>query len=209
MSDNKKTPVPSPKELYSNQNEIYGSNLLGRPHPEGYSEEWVESLKHHTIEESIPRQSLLVFRIQGEWLALPSHCIKEVTKATFIHTLPHTNSNVLLGISNIQGELLVAISMQNLLGIPNSTEAPKKSHDFSRYARNVVFGSGKNVFVFPVDEIHGLTYIKLDKIESVPMSILKSLKNYFSGIFALPEETLSIGLLDERLIIDSLNENYL
>lgn len=212
MSENKKnlsSLYPQKKENEILQNGIHDSNLLNRPHPKGYTEEWVESLKHFAFEESIPRQSLLVFRIKGEWLALPSYCIKEVTKTTFIHSLPHTNSNVLLGITNVQGELLVTISMQNLLNIPDTPKTLEKDYTYSRYSRNIVFEDKKNVFAFPVDEIFGLTYVKSANIEPVPISIIKSLKNFFSGIFTLPDDVLSVGLLDEKLIINSLNENYL
>lgn len=212
MSDHKKNPSPL-RSLEQNKdvppNNTQDSNLLSRPHPKGYTEEWVESLKHSTLEESIPKQSLLVFRIKSEWLALPSHCIKEVTKTTFIHRLPHTNSTVLLGITNVQGELLVTTSMQNLLGIPDPTQPTPKNYTFNRYSRFIVFGNKKDSFVFPADELFGLTHVKFDAIEPVPISIVKSLKNYFSGIFILPESNISVGLLDDKLIIDSLNENYL
>lgn len=189
-----------------NPNGLHAANLLSRPHPTGYTQEWMESLKHPIVEEATPRQSLLIFRIKSEWLALPSHCIREITQTSFIHSLPHTKSDVLLGITNVQGNLLITISMQNLLGIPDTEQV---SPDHHGYTRNIVFGNKKEIFVFPVEEIYGLIHLKPGKIESTPISISKSPKNFFSGIFTLPDNALSIGLLDEKLIINSLNENYL
>ncbi len=215
MSEIKKNP-PSlhpheNDELYElvHQNEIYSSTLLHRPYPENYNADSIQSLKQPIIEESIPKKSLLVFRIQNEWLALPSHCIKEITQPTFVHTLPHTNNPILLGITNVQGDLLITISMQNLLGITNSTQKTPGTYIYSMYTRNIVFGWKSDIFVFPVDEIYGLSYIKLDSIEPIPISILKSLKNFFTGIFTLPNDVLSVGLLNEQLIINSLHKNYL
>lgn len=214
MSENKKSPIPfhdKDKEPYEviSQNEMYTSNLLSRPHPEGYDEECIKALKQHLIEESTSKESLLIFRIKNEWLALPSNCIKEITKPTFVHRLPHTNNTVLLGITNVQGELLITISMQNLLGISGEPNESPKPYVYSMYSRNIVFGSKKDVFVFPVDEIYGLGYIQLDNIDPVPIGVVKSLKNFFTGIFTLTDKGLSVGLLDERLIINSLNENHL
>lgn len=211
MSQNKQTSNPFPPKLDDPilENQYNGSNLLNRPHPEGYTEEWIESLKQPSADENIQHLSLLIFRIKTEWLALPSHSIKEVTEAAFIHRLPHTNSSVLLGITNVQGELLVAISMQDLLGIPNNI--PQDSSDLQpngKFMRNIVFGIKRDVFVFPVDEIYGLTNVQSNTIEPVPISVSKSIKNFFSGIFILPDK-LSVGLLDEKLIINSLNQNYL
>lgn len=204
-TNNEKKATPPP---FDSQNEISSSNLLDRPHPAGYTEEWIQSLKLPFSEEITQIDPLLVFRIKNEWLALPCHSIKEVTHSAFIHTLPHTKSDVLLGITNVQGELLIAISMQNLLGIPN-LDSSSSSFLYSEYPGNIVFGIQKNIFVFPADEIYGLTHVKLDTIKPVPINVSKSLKNFFSGIFILPDDTLSVGLLDDKLIINSLNENYL
>lgn len=197
--------------MFHNQNtysESYNSYLLDRPHPEGYTEEWIQSLKLPTTEDTTEIKPFLVFRIKNEWLALPSHSIKEITQATFIHTLPHTKSDVLLGITNVQGELFITFSLQNLLGIPN-LDISVNTYSNSAYTRNIVFGSPKNFFVFPVDEIYALTHIQSDVINPVPIHVSKSLQNFFSGIFVLPDDATTIALLDDKLIINSLNENYL
>lgn len=189
------------------KNKVYGSNLLNRPQPEGYSEEWLESLKTKLTDDLVSGKLLLIFRIANEWLALPSYCIKEVTETAFIHRLPHTSTKVLLGIANVQGELLIAISMQAFLSIPeaikNFDDQPVSRH----YIRNIVFGVNNDIFVFTVDEIYGLTQVQSNTFESPPISISKSLKNYFSGVFSL--NNTPVGLLDEMLIISKLNEKHL
>lgn len=200
---------PEYSEDFLQNAKIYGSDLLQRPYPKGYQEEWAESLKHSALEEEIEKLSLLVFRIKTEWFALPTHIIIEIIRDAFIHSLPHMHSDVILGITNVQGELRIAISMQHLLGIPNLKMSDITCYTFSKYSRNIVIGQKNNIFVFPVDEIYGLVHIKLDDIQETPISISKSLKNFFSGIFELPEDKLPVGLLNEKLILNALNENYL
>lgn len=189
------------------KNKIYGSNLLNRPQPENYGTEWLESLKTQATEDFPSGRSLLVFRIANEWLALPSHCIKEITQSTYIHKLPHATTSVLLGISNVHGELLVTISMQSFLELPDTSPASIQPQKTCQFARNIIMEVNKNIIVFPVNEIYGLTQIELSSLESPPISIVKSMKNYCIGIFPLND--LFIGLLNETLIINTLNEKYL
>lgn len=187
------------------KNKVYGTNLLNRPQPEGYDLEWLESLKTKPTEDFPSGKSLLIFRIANEWLALPSYSIKEITHSSYIHKLPHSNSPILLGISNIHGELLITVSMQAFLDLPPIT--PKDSDDQTpcKFSRYIVLAEGKDTIVFPVDEIHGITFIQPSSLDPPPLSTSKTGKNFFTGIFSL-NETL-IGLLDGSLIMDAINQS--
>ncbi len=189
------------------KNKIYGSNLLNRPQPEGYGLEWLETLKTKPTEDFPSGQLLLVFRIANEWLALPSCAIKEITHSARIHKLPHTNSPVLLGISNIHGELLITVSMQAFLELPNVPSKPNNVEDVCHFSRYIVLEKNKDTIVFLVNEILGLTLIEPGALEPPPLSTSKAGRNYFVGVFSL-NDTL-IGLLDESLIMETINQTYL
>lgn len=190
-------------------NRLRGSDLLNRPHPAGYTEEWVESLKHAPSDEGVlDRKSTLIFRIKDEWLAFETSSVLEVTEISLIHKLPHRTTDVLLGVTNVQGELRITMSMSNFLGLTNPTETKElKTLSHRIYPRAIMFGRNKDIFVFPVDEVYGITQIKPDTIAPVPLSVSKSLKNFASGIFMFND--MHIGILDEKLIINSLNEHHL
>lgn len=189
------------------KNKIYGSNLLNRPQPEGYGLEWLESLKTKPTEDFPSGQSLLIFRIANEWLALPSASIKEVTHCAYIHKLPHTHSPVLLGISNIHGELLITVSMQAFLELPNISSKSNDSENSCQFSRYIVLEKNKDTLVFSVNEILGLTLIEPNALEPPPLSTSKAGKNYFVGVFSLNDQL--IGLLDESLIMETINQNFL
>src|SRR6266404_3734527 len=59
--------------------------------------------------------SAVLFRLQTEWLALPTQCLQEVAERRLIHSLPHRRQGIVLGLSNIRGELVICISLGHLL----------------------------------------------------------------------------------------------
>lgn len=189
------------------KNKVHSLNLLNRPPPENYGTEQLASLNTQTHEDFPTGRSLLVFRIANEWLALPNYCIKEITPPSFIHKLPHTTTNILLGISNVHGDLLITISMQAFLNIHNASTQSNNTQSVCKFARNIVLEINKNILVFSVDEIYGLTQIELSLLEPPAITITKSIQNYCTGIFSLNNTV--VGLLDESRIITTLNETYL
>src|SRR5258708_6446608 len=50
--------------------------------------------------------SVVIFRLADEWLALPTAAVAEVVNQKPIHTLPHRTGGLVLGITNVRGELL-------------------------------------------------------------------------------------------------------
>lgn len=212
--DNKKSHINDIDSLSKKSKEAHyipsfklkGSNLLNRPHPKGYAEEWIESLKKVPPEETFQIKSILVFRLNNEWLALPTASVKDVTETCPIHSLPHRSNDILLGITNVQGELSIAISMKALLGV-SGTSTSKASLSHRIYPRSIVFGYDKDDFVFAVDEVYGIHLLHPEDLEAVPANVGKSLANYATGIFSFNEKR--VGLLDENLLIESTKENYL
>lgn len=195
---------PQPQEEFQDpfyKNKIFGSRLLNRMQPPGYGIEWLETLKTKPAEDFPSGHSVVIFRIANEWLALPSHSILEITHSSHIHKLPHTNSPILLGISNVHGELLITISMQTFLDLPAPTKPIEENAQQS--ARSIVLEKNKEAILFPVHEIHGITFIPPTSIAPPPLSTSKAGKNFFIGIFSL-NNTL-IGLLDDSAIMDAIN----
>ncbi|MCB1148826.1 MAG: chemotaxis protein CheW, partial [Chlamydiia bacterium] len=73
--------------------------LLSRCPSEEYIREWTELVKKgKPAVEQKRDKSLLMFRIQGEWLALATEVFSKVTEKKFVHTLPQRTSKILLGV---------------------------------------------------------------------------------------------------------------
>lgn len=187
-----------------------GSTLLDRPPPLGYQEEWIESLKKAQVEEVTEGKNCLAFRFDNEWLALPSDSIKEVTKTTKVHKLPHRTTEILRGLTNVHGELYITISMRSFLSLEDSSYPQPSLHSHSSlpsYRRSVVFGYGKNDFLFSVDEVLGLVSYQDTALQEVPLTVGKSYSNFVLGLFDLNNK--HIALLDAHRLVNSLGEHIL
>src|SRR5262245_32698927 len=81
-----------------------GRRFLDAPSPDGYLAEWTERLAAPVVEADHDLESILVFRIASEWLALPVSVLVEVTGPRVVHRVPF-RAGLLAGLVNIRGEL--------------------------------------------------------------------------------------------------------
>ena len=88
-----------------------GNVLLDRPAEKDYLNEWKNNLSQPRYEEDINLKSALIFRMGDIWFALASKFVKEITYCDKHHSLPHRKSNVLRGVVNVNGELLLNVSL--------------------------------------------------------------------------------------------------
>src|SRR5438105_5558923 len=93
-----------------------GRRFLDGPAPPGYLEEWSARLAEPEAAAAGELLGVLVFRIGGEWLALPVGVLVEVTAPRPIHRVPF-RGGLLAGLVNVRGELHLAVRMDQLLGI--------------------------------------------------------------------------------------------
>ena len=181
-------------------------SLLDRPHPQGYREEWVERVRQAADESVRETVQLLVFRIEDEWLALPCRAIKDICPVSSVHRIPQRTNKVLHGITNIRGELHLAVSMRSLLGLSQRKE---DATVLSRrvYPRMILIQRAGDAFAFRVDEVYGVVPFETENMQAVPVTVGKSLATFTLGLFRLQEQ--SVGYLDDELVFHSLINQYL
>jgi chemotaxis-related protein WspD len=91
--------------------------LLDRPVTEERRREWTGYYGQERQLTTPARISLVIFRLGGEWLALPTLAFQEVAERRRLHSLPHRRGGVVLGLVNVRGELLVCASLDRVLGL--------------------------------------------------------------------------------------------
>lgn len=144
-------------------------------------------------EEHADKESIAVFRLGGEWFALPTTALDEIIASRPIHTLPHRRHPALLGLINVRGQLVVCISVaQLLLGAPT----------VSSVDRLLVARHAGGRFAFPVDEIqHTLQYPR-SELKPAPSTVARSASSYTKGLVLWRDRT--IARLDEELLFEGL-----
>ena len=157
--------------------------------------------RHHAQDAS---ESLLVFRIGGEWLALPTSVFTRIVQTRPIHTLPHRQHRAVLGVVNVQGELLVCLSLAHLLGFePDSAARDERApHDLPRL---LVVSRAEEHAVFPVDQVDGVHRIAVSSFCPPPATLSHAAAAHTRAV--APWRGMTVGLLDADALFDTLNRS--
>jgi chemotaxis-related protein WspD len=176
--------------------------LLERPLPKDYRSEWAT---HFAKEQKLSppvKTSAVLFRIDAEWLALPTHAFQEVAERRRTHSLPHQRHGIVVGLVNIRGELLICVSLGRLLGLEKTS--PRRTIR-TTYDRLLVANWEGSRLVFPVDEVHGTRKFEASEVHDPPATVAKSRPSYTHGIFLWQQRP--VGLLDPSLLFSALNRS--
>jgi len=148
-------------------------------------------------------QSVLVFRVRGEWLALAMAVVKEVADVRPIHTLPHRRSGAVLGIANVRGELLTCISLEQLLGLAGAPSTPADASPARR--RLLVIRRQAVRAVCPVDEVHGIHRVRARELQEVPATVGRGAGSHSKAVLAWQRR--AVGLLDELALFAAVDRS--
>ena len=177
-----------------------GVQLLDRPLLPEYRRAWTKHIAQERKLASPARHSALLFRVNSEWLALPTAAFQEVAERRPVHSLPHRQQGIVLGLANVRGELLICISLGHLLGLVRGPlhETPRET-----YARLLVAQWDGQRFVFPVEEVRGVLRFETPELQEPPAILAKSRLSYTQSILQWQDRL--VGLLDADLLFSSLN----
>lgn len=188
-----------------------GRGLLERPIPEDYANEWTTLLTQVRSQRQVGDQrglSINIFRLGREWLALPTHVIKQVLPTRPVHSIPHRSNQLLRGIVNVQGHLLLCISLYELLGIDAGQSMASQSMDNNeRDAYLLVIEKNQDVWAFEVDKLYGLHRCTSDGLRKAPSLGRKPLGRFTQAIVSWQDENVSY--LDESSLFDALKQGAL
>ncbi len=176
-----------------------GRRFLDAASPPGYSEEWAERLAAPQDETKGDVETILVFRIREEWLALPVRVLVEVIAVRTVMRVPH-RAGLLAGLVNIRGELQLCVRMDQLLGINSPTKevssAPRST------PRLLVIRRDGEEWVFPVDEVDQVRRFPTRELGRAPATLERAAAKMTRGVFTAPGR--SIGYLNDAVLFQSL-----
>lgn len=209
-----------------------GRSLLDRPAPEGYVAEWTKVLAQTQAQQTdySTIMSVAIFRLGQEWLALPASLFNQVLEPAPVHSLPHRSDRILRGIVNVRGQLLLCVSLHDLLSIPADPEFPVTSQMMSQntsphtnqlagatqlthrrkvgsYPRLVVMAKQRDTWAFEVDEFYGLHRCPSEQLRNAPAFSSQSLAGFTQSI--LPWHDQNVSYLDADCLFNALQQQAL
>jgi chemotaxis-related protein WspD len=180
-----------------------GRRLLDRELPDGYREAWTELLANRKDAGKVDTVSMIVFRLREELLALKTVFFQEAAEAAVPHSIPLRTGEVFKGLVNINGELILCVSVAALLGITG--EEGDGAADRKVYPRLVVVSRDGQRFAFPVDEVLGVHRFPLAGLQELPATVSRSIRALTAGIIPWQERT--VGLLEEEKFFAALSRS--
>jgi chemotaxis-related protein WspD len=183
---------------------VAAASLLDRAPPVGEAAIWRSesaSPKRLPIEGT---ESILIFRVGGEWLGLQSAFIKEIAEERKIHSLPHQRNTAVLGIVNIRGALVLCMSLTRLLNVEEAN-GEEQIQNRNLFKPMLVTNHGEHTVVFPVDEVDGVHRFSQSALAPVLSTVSHTAAIYTKGI--LPWRDRTVGVLDGDSLFYALNRS--
>lgn len=178
--------------------------LDSRELPSDYLEVWTQ---HYASAKSVATEvgtSIVIFRVGIEWLGLSTSVFQEIAENRVIHSLPHRRSGAVLGVANIRGELVICVSLPEVLGLENSNETLKAKRRLSFSGLLVIRKDGSR-YAIPVDEVVGTHRFELKSVREPPATVGKAPARYTKSM--VPWNDKAVGCLDEDLLFYMLNRS--
>jgi len=152
-------------------------------------------------------QSLVIFRLGQEWLALPARTVEEVLDQRTVHGLPHRRGGALLGVVNVRGELVVYVSLSRLLNSEASltARAARSQGGNTTWQRLLVIRRGHVRAVFAADEVHGMHRCDRRDLTDPPATIAKCETTHAAALLTWNER--SVGVLDVDRVFAALERS--
>src|SRR5580704_1256418 len=138
--------------------------LLDRPLTDADRREWTVRVGAEVRAVEPETESVVIFRIGSEWLALSTSVFESVAEPGPIHSLPRRRdrADVGAGLINVQGDLVIAVSLGALIGLSNAPPADPAAPRIPK--RILVVNGGGGRLAFPVDEVHGVRRYRSDQL---------------------------------------------
>lgn len=176
--------------------------LFDREMPEDYLREWTTRVAETRKASEVRTESLVIFRITSEWLALPTEVFQEVVDQCVVRTMPHQRDGILSGLANVRGELLLCVALDVLLGLRKGANAQQQG---GSQGRLLICNRKGDRIAFRADEVYGVHRYRQGDLRDVPATVAKAAAgSYVSSILPWADQT--VGCLDDELLFYALNK---
>ncbi len=185
------------KVIHCQNCDIYkqvGRSRLVQKTDDAYLQEWTDNLAQKQAVENHDMCSAITFRLGNDLYGLSTKLLNDVSHPRKAHHIPHRSNQILTGLVNIRGELILCISLNGLLGLRN--------HQQTNPERMIIAQFDDVRIAFPVDRVDGITHYDRHTVQDAPATLSSHDGTYIQGLLDSSEG--KIGLLNHHLIQKTL-----
>jgi chemotaxis signal transduction protein len=140
----------------NNQNE-----LLDREFTPELQEIWSAEVAERVTDLELKTRSLVVFKLCGEWFGLDVDCFRDVVSPRLVHSIPGRETEFLDGVVNVEGELMLKVNPNRILGLTQNPESGK-------IGKFMLLEHEGDSFVIKADEFAGVEKLSSNQIVKAP-----------------------------------------
>jgi chemotaxis-related protein WspD len=155
-------------------------------------------------DDEMGRNAVAIFRLEQEWFALPATLLDSIVPWAAPRPIPHRSNDLLEGLVNVRGELLICLSLARFLNLP---KAPIRSAQSSQPRLAIIEWEGDR-WTFSVDEFQGIETIPPPTLLTPPTTVLKASHTYTHSLLPWSDQR-TINCLDESLLLEALTRKAL
>ena len=179
-----------------------GRTLFHREISPDFIREWSEHTAAAQSAGPDDSVAVVVFRLGDEWFALRTMVFEQISEDHPVHGVPFRSGGVFQGLVNVNGELLLCISLDALLGIGKAAVEPPAGGLRRRIA---VIRKERERFAFALDEVLGIRRVTPAAGAEVPVTVALAPSAKTSACLSI--EGRQVGLLDEARLFEFLTRS--
>lgn len=175
--------------------EVYrraGRAIFERELSRRYIEYWSNLYAESHTQDPEAYQSLIVFRLVGDWFALPSAVLSEIARYRGLHHIPHHKQRLIVGLVNLRGRISLCYSLGYLLGVDEQAGLTGFSQGALQIRRQLVVNFDEQQYVFMADEVAGVNRYPKSKFVDVPAE---------EKLFGSVKVTATLPLQDKQVYV--------
>ncbi|HXT71158.1 MAG TPA: chemotaxis protein CheW [Vicinamibacterales bacterium] len=192
------------KHVHCHNCPVYSSvarSVLDRDVSPAYLSRWTGHFAKPKPVIETQSMTLLVVRVGAEWLALPTSVVVEITQPQPVRSLPHRRAGILLGLTNVRGELLICVSLRHVLGLDARPPGPEDAFRPAQQRVLVVRREGVRVACV-VDEVDGIYRCGPSEVATLPPTVARASSSHSRGIASIHGRP--IGVLDDNRVFATI-----
>jgi chemotaxis-related protein WspD len=179
-----------------------GRGLLDAPMPAHYREEWAGQLARPAARQERHTGSAIVFRVGVEWFGIPTDLCSQVLPERLIHSLPHRQGGALLGVANVEGALVLCVSLAAILGLAAAGAPAASAQNARGSGRLLVLAAPEGRLGVPIQEAHGICRFREEDLHAVPGTLTKGRAGHTRAVLPLADR--AVALLDGDSLLRSI-----
>lgn len=168
-----------------------------------FSDQFSDLEDGRSLDDEMGRNAIAIFRLEQEWFALPATMFHSIVPWRQVRPIPHRSNELLQGLVNVRGELVLCVSLAQFLKMPKALP--------SGVQRRLAIIEWENYrWAFPVDEFQGIETLAPSTLLTPPATVLKASQTYTHSLLPWHDRAShhpidrTINCLDETLLFDAL-----